>query len=120
MDAGLYTFALVIPPNFQRDVLAGRSPAVQLNVERHPHDHLHRQWLCAGRSSPAKSISFVKRYRGTDAPPWYWRCTLNPALDKAWFGCGGADHQRHHTVHHPDRRSADPGARAPAPSSTCW
>ena len=33
MDAGLYTFALVIPPNFQRDVLAGRSPAVQLNVD---------------------------------------------------------------------------------------
>ena len=24
MDAGLYTFALVIPPNFQRDVLAGQ------------------------------------------------------------------------------------------------
>lgn len=33
MDAGLYTFALVIPPNFQRDVLAGRSPAAQLNVD---------------------------------------------------------------------------------------
>ncbi len=30
---GCYTFALVIPPNFQRDVLAGRSPAVQLNVD---------------------------------------------------------------------------------------
>jgi ABC-2 type transport system permease protein len=33
MDAGDYTFVLNIPPNFQRDVLAGRAPAVQLNVD---------------------------------------------------------------------------------------
>lgn len=29
MDTGDYTFVLNIPPNFQRDVLAGRAPAVQ-------------------------------------------------------------------------------------------
>jgi len=33
LDAGEYTFALSIPPNFQRDVLAGGSPAIQLNVD---------------------------------------------------------------------------------------
>ena len=33
MDAGVDTFALDIPPGFQRDVLAGRSPAIQLNVD---------------------------------------------------------------------------------------
>ena len=33
MDAGLDTFALDIPPDFQRDVLAGRNPAIQLNVD---------------------------------------------------------------------------------------
>jgi ABC-2 type transport system permease protein len=33
MDAGLDTFALNIPPNFQQDVLAGRSPAIQLNTD---------------------------------------------------------------------------------------
>ena len=33
MDAGVYTFVLVIPVNFQRDVLAGRVPALQLNVD---------------------------------------------------------------------------------------
>src|SRR3546814_9735447 len=33
MDAGLDTFALDIPPNFQRDLLAGRRPTVQLNVD---------------------------------------------------------------------------------------
>jgi ABC-2 type transport system permease protein len=33
MDAGLDTFALYIPFSFQRDVLAGRWPALQLNVD---------------------------------------------------------------------------------------
>ena len=33
MDAGLDTFAVVIPPDFQRDVLAGRRPTIQLNVD---------------------------------------------------------------------------------------
>ncbi|MBB5984694.1 ABC transporter permease [Sphingobium lignivorans] len=33
MDQGLYTFVLDIPPNFQRDLLAGRNPAIQLNVD---------------------------------------------------------------------------------------
>ena len=33
MDAGRYTFTLDIPPNFQRDVLAGRHPRIQLNVD---------------------------------------------------------------------------------------
>ena len=33
MDAGLDTFAINIPPGFQRDVLAGRTPVIQLNVD---------------------------------------------------------------------------------------
>jgi len=33
MNAGKYTFILDIPPNFQRDVLAGRQPALQVNVD---------------------------------------------------------------------------------------
>jgi len=33
MNLGKYTFVVDIPPNFQRDVLGGRNPAVQLNVD---------------------------------------------------------------------------------------
>src|SRR4051812_13146184 len=33
MDAGRYTFILAIPPYFERDVLAGRHPSMQLNVD---------------------------------------------------------------------------------------
>ncbi len=33
MDTGKYTFVIDIPPNFQRDVLAGRQPGLQVNVD---------------------------------------------------------------------------------------
>jgi ABC-2 type transport system permease protein len=33
MDAGLDTFALDIPPDFQCDLLAGRTPSIQLIVD---------------------------------------------------------------------------------------
>jgi ABC-2 type transport system permease protein len=33
MNEGNYTFVVDIPPNFQRDVLAGRQPSIQVNVD---------------------------------------------------------------------------------------
>lgn len=36
MDSGLYTFVLDIPPDFQRDLLAGQKPTLQLNVDATP------------------------------------------------------------------------------------
>ena len=33
MDAGRYTFVIDIPPNFQRDVLGGRDPALQVDID---------------------------------------------------------------------------------------
>jgi ABC-2 type transport system permease protein len=33
MNTGAYTFILDIPPNFQRDLLAGRRPVLQFNVD---------------------------------------------------------------------------------------
>jgi len=56
MDAGDYTFVLDIPPNFQRDVLDGKSPAVQY------------------RKSQVEPVELVMRAR------------FNPNLDQIWFG----------------------------------
>jgi len=33
MNSGRYTFVIDVPPNFQRDVLGGRRPAIQLDVD---------------------------------------------------------------------------------------
>lgn len=43
LDAGRYTFAINIPPNFQRDVLAGRQPDIQVNVDATRMSRIYRQ-----------------------------------------------------------------------------
>ncbi|WP_339650894.1 ABC transporter permease [Halopseudomonas pelagia] len=88
MDAGQYTFALVIPPNFQRDVLAGRSPAVQLNVDATRMSQAFTGSSYVQQIFVGEVNEFVKRYRGTEALPveLALRARFNPSLDRAWFG----------------------------------
>lgn len=88
MDAGLDTFALNIPPDFQRDVLAGRSPAIQLNV-----DATRMSQAFTGNSYIQQIVSaevseYVLRYRGETALPvgLALRARYNPSLDPKWFG----------------------------------
>lgn len=88
MDAGEFTFALNIPPNFQRDVLAGKSPTVQLNV-----DATRMSQAFAGSGFIQQMVlgevnEFTSRYRADATPPvdLALRMRFNPALEKAWFG----------------------------------
>lgn len=87
MDAGRYTFVLNIPPNFQRDVMAGRSPALQLNVDA------TRQSQAQTGAGYIQSIindevrAHVQRMR-TPAPQpveLVPRAMFNPNLEAAWF-----------------------------------
>ena len=88
MDQGEYTFVLDIPPGFQRDVLAGRVPAIQLNIDATLMSQAftgngYIQQIVAGEVS-----EFVQRYRSTAAPPvdLALRMRFNPNLEQAWFG----------------------------------
>ncbi|MBN8772840.1 MAG: hypothetical protein BGP20_08400 [Thiobacillus sp. 63-78] len=88
MDAGLYTFALHIPHGFQRDVLAGRAPQVQLNV-----DATRMSQAFSGSGSVQQIVlgevgEFVQRQRGSATAPveLALRARFNPALEKSWFG----------------------------------
>lgn len=88
MDAGTYTFVLDIPPDFQSDVLAGRSPAIQLNVDATRMTQAfsgsgYVQQMVLGEVS-----EFVQRYRGSTAPPvdLALRMRFNPNLEQSWFG----------------------------------
>ena len=88
MDRGEYTFALNIPPNFQRDVLAGNAPAIQLNI-----DATLMSQAFTGNSYIQQIITsevneFVQRYRSTAVPPvgLALRMRFNPNLEKSWFG----------------------------------
>jgi len=88
MDGGDYTFVLDIPPNFQRDVLSGKSPAIQLNVDATQMTQAFNgsgdiQQIVLGEVS-----EFVRRYRRDAAPPvaLALRTRFNPNLEKSWLG----------------------------------
>jgi ABC-2 type transport system permease protein len=88
MDAGLDTFALDIPPEFQRDLLAGRRPVIQLNVDA---TRMSQAFTGSGyiQSIVAGEVgAFVQRYRATDTLPvdLALRVRFNPEMNKLWFG----------------------------------
>jgi ABC-2 type transport system permease protein len=88
MDAGDFTFVLDIPPDFQRDVLDGKSPSIQLNV-----DATRMGQAFSGSSYIQQMVlgevnEFVLRYRASRVEPveLTLRARFNPNLDQMWFG----------------------------------
>lgn len=88
MDSGEYTFVLNIPVNFQSDVLAGRSPSIQLNVDA---TRMSQAFTGSGYIQQiimAETDEFIQRYRATSTPPvdLALRTRFNPNLTPSWFG----------------------------------
>jgi ABC-2 type transport system permease protein len=88
MNAGLFTFALNIPPEFQRDVLAKRTPTIQLNVDA---TRMSQAFVGSGYIQTIISrevTEFAQRYRAVAAPPvdLALRARFNPSLVQTWFG----------------------------------
>ncbi|WP_422017550.1 ABC transporter permease [Reyranella sp.] len=88
MDAGIDTFALDIPPRFQQDLLAGRSPEIQLNVDA---TRVSQAFTGSGYIQSivsAEVAEFLKRYRGKTILPveLTLRTRFNQQLNKSWFG----------------------------------
>lgn len=88
MDEGMYTFVLNIPPDFQRDVLAGNSPAAQLSV-----DATRMSQAFSGNGYIQEIVGsevdeFVARVRGASHAPveLALRMRFNPNLEHSWFG----------------------------------
>ena len=88
MDLGTYTFVLDIPPDFQRDVLAGKGPQLQLAVDatRMSQAFTGSGWI--GQIVLAEITEFMQRYRAIATPPvdLALRQRFNQALDPSWFG----------------------------------
>lgn len=88
LDSGEFTFVLNIPPNFQRDVLAGQNPSVQLNV-----DATRMSQAFTGNGYIQQVVmgeveEFLQRQRMTPTLPvdLVQRMRFNPTLEKSWFG----------------------------------
>lgn len=87
MNAGTFTFVIDIPPNFERDVLGGRSPGLHINVDA-------TAMVQAGLGSDyAKEIvsdeirDFLSHSEGASLSPVNLdvRITYNPNITTAWF-----------------------------------
>lgn len=88
MDNGDYTFVIDVPPDFQRDVLAGKSPRLQLNV-----DATRMTQAFTGSSYVQQMITdevneFVAHHRSSASPrvELVLRERFNPNLEHLWFG----------------------------------
>jgi ABC-2 type transport system permease protein len=88
MDAGLDTFSLNIPPRFQEDVLAGRSPTIQLNTDATRVGQAfsgsgYVQMIVMGEVQ-----TWLQRYRSNVSPPVNIedRVRFNANLTRSWFG----------------------------------
>ncbi len=88
MDAGLYTFVLNIPPNLQRDVLAGRDAEIQLNVDATRMSQAFTGSGYVQQIVQSEVSEFLQRYRSNTELPVNLavRARFNPALNQSWFG----------------------------------
>jgi ABC-2 type transport system permease protein len=87
MNAGRYTFTVDIPPNFERDVLGGRSPQLQINVDA---TAMVQAGLGSGYAQQIISTeiqNFLSHAEGAPLPPVNLavRIAFNPNITTAWF-----------------------------------
>ncbi len=87
LDAGLFTFTLHIPANYQRDVLAGHRPAIQLNIDA---TRMNEAFIGSGyihNIVTDEVTRFVQGYRGDPPLPIRLavRMQFNPNLTGVWF-----------------------------------
>ncbi|KDN10075.1 ABC transporter permease [Gilliamella sp. Imp1-1] len=88
MDTDNYTFALNIPPNFQRDVLNSQSPEIQLNIDA---TRMGQAFVGNGYITQivtGEVTEYVNRYsKATNLPVNIQVHTaFNPNLTRSWFG----------------------------------
>lgn len=88
LDLGRFTFALDIPPNFQRDVLAGRQTQVQLNVDATRMSQAFTGSGYVQQIVGGEIADFLAHYRSGAAPSvdLAMHVRFNPNLQHEWFG----------------------------------
>ena len=88
LDAGRFTFVLDIPPDFQRDVQAGRQPTVQVNIDATRMSQAFIGATYIQNIVTGEVRDYVLRRSPDVVPtiPLVVRVKFNPNLDGIWFG----------------------------------
>lgn len=87
MDSGRYTFVLDIPPDFERDVAAGRAPALQLNVDATRLSQAQTGTSYLQNIVDGEIRAYVQRFRAPASSPvdLNIRVFFNPNVSQFWF-----------------------------------
>jgi len=87
MNRGTYSFTLDIPPNFQRDVMAGREPDLQLNVDATLVSEAYIGSVYMQSIINGDVSDFARGYRAASPLPIALdaRMLYNPNLIQAWY-----------------------------------
>jgi len=88
LDEGRYTFVLDIPPNFQRDLLAGHRPAIQVNIDA---TRMTQAFIGANYIQnivTGEVNEFIRHRRAEQELPirLVTHVKFNPNLSGLWFG----------------------------------
>lgn len=88
MDAGIYTFVITIPPSFEKEILQGKHPTIQVNI-----DATQMSQAGIGARYIQQMINdelniFLNGYKTSASLPinLVTRIKFNPTLDSLWFG----------------------------------
>ena len=87
LNAGRYTFVVDIPPHFERDVLAGRSPSLQINVDA---TAMIQAGLGSGYAEQIIDTEMANYLSNRESIPLspvnlIVRIAFNPNVTTAWF-----------------------------------
>jgi len=88
MNAGRYTFVIDIPPNFERDVLAGHEPQLQLDVDATAMVQAGLGADYADQIITTEIANFLSRAEGSGAATpvnLVVRIAFNPNVETPWF-----------------------------------
>jgi ABC-2 type transport system permease protein len=87
MNTGKFTFIVDIPPNFQRDVLAGRRPAIQVDVDATAMVQAGLGSRYTDQIITTEVDDFVSHVEGSPLPPINLaaRIAFNPNVNTSWF-----------------------------------
>ncbi|MDD2104944.1 MULTISPECIES: ABC transporter permease [Pseudomonas] len=85
MDSGQYTFVINVPVNFQSDLLAGRSPELQINVDATAMSQAFMGAGYIGRIFERELLDYSQRNNTQSPVAINAKALFNPNLEGGWF-----------------------------------
>jgi ABC-2 type transport system permease protein len=87
MDSGRLVFVIEVPPKFEFDVLAGRQPNVQVDVDATAVVQAGNGVVYLQKIITQEALAYASRAEGTTAQPinFVVRAMFNPNLYSTWF-----------------------------------